>query len=522
MYLHKYEGQTGSGKTYTMQGYGADEGLIPNSFKYIFEEISKKNDRTYIVSVAFLEIYNEEIRDLLCKQEPSSLELKEHPEQGFYVKDLSTHVVQHWKDMDELMATGNRKRTVASTLMNEQSSRSHSIFTISIESCSKDGNVVAGKLHLVDLAGSERQGKTGATGERLKEGTKINLSLAALGNCISALGEKKTHVPYRDSKLTKLLQDSLGGNSKTMMIATFSPADYNYEETIGTLRYANRAKNIKNKPKINMDPKEAKIKEYQDQIRQLKALLEARGNGVAPPMTLKPLEKQVTPAAVSGISKQSKNGKQELEQNLREQQDKLENERRMREELQRQIQSIESKVIIGGVPIEERVHIQEKALNNLKAELDLKTNQEKELMKRMESRQSENVQLEEQFVSLQDEIDMKSRKLQKLWDKFEQLKLQRSQVAENFAQERLELQETMRDLTKELSLKEKLVSLLIPEEFEREFYQTASFDEISEAWTIRDKEMLPLSCFHQQKTNSNGVPVSLYTKLRGTLKSYNR
>ncbi|MEQ2285796.1 Kinesin-like protein kif3a [Ameca splendens] len=163
--------------------------------------------------------------------------------------------------------------------MNEHSSRSHAIFTITIECSEKgvDGNqhVRMGKLHLVDLAGSERQGKTGATGQRLKEATKINLSLSTLGNVISALVDgKSTHVPYRNSKLTRLLQDSLGGNSKTMMCANIGPADYNYDETISTLRYANRAKNIKNKARINEDPKDALLRQFQKEIEELKKKLE--------------------------------------------------------------------------------------------------------------------------------------------------------------------------------------------------------------------------------------------------------
>merc|ERR1719334_2411054 len=159
--------------------------------------------------------------------------------------------------------------------MNQHSSRSHAIFTITIESMDTgpDGKqrIRVGHLHLVDLAGSERQTKTGATGERLKEATKINLSLSTLGNVISALVDgKSSHIPYRDSKLTRLLQDSLGGNAKTIMVATISPASYNFDETITTLRYANRAKNIKNKPRINEDPKDALLRQFQEEIARLK------------------------------------------------------------------------------------------------------------------------------------------------------------------------------------------------------------------------------------------------------------
>merc|ERR1719230_979146 len=175
-------------------------------------------------------------------------------------------------------------RSVASTLMNSESSRSHSIFTITIETAETgpDGqpHIRVGKMNLVDLAGSERQSKPGATGETLKEATKINLSLSALGNVISALVDGKTSfVPYRDSKLTRLLQDSLGGNTRTVMVANCGPADYNYEETLSTLRYAYRAKSIKNKPKINEDPKDAMIREFQEEIQRLKAELAMKQGG---------------------------------------------------------------------------------------------------------------------------------------------------------------------------------------------------------------------------------------------------
>merc|ERR1711977_342951 len=169
------------------------------------------------------------------------------------------------------MQAGKKNRSVGETLMNAGSSRSHAIFTIIVECAEVDEkrgeHIKVGKLNLVDLAGSERQSKTGATGHRLKEATKINLSLSALGNVISALVDgKSTHIPYRDSKLTRLLQDSLGGNTKTVMIAAVSPANYNYDESLSTLRFAARAKTIKNKPRVNEDPKDALLKKYENEI----------------------------------------------------------------------------------------------------------------------------------------------------------------------------------------------------------------------------------------------------------------
>lgn len=236
-------GQTGTGKTFTMEGRGGDEkGIIPNAFDHIFRAIDTSEDKEFLVRASFLEIYNEEVRDLLSKNPQNRLELKENVDSGVYVKNLTSFVVKGVSEIVNVLEVGKKNRTVGSTKMNQDSSRSHSIFTVVVECSEKnqvddEAKIRVGKLNLVDLAGSERQSKTGATGERLKEATKINLSLSALGNVISALVDGKSgHIPYRDSKLTRLLQDSLGGNTKTVMIANIGPADYNYDETVSTLR----------------------------------------------------------------------------------------------------------------------------------------------------------------------------------------------------------------------------------------------------------------------------------------------
>lgn len=232
---------------------------------------------------SYLEIYNEEIRDLLGKKNSGKLDLRDK-DTGVYVKDLSTFVVKTPDDMNKVFQEGNVNRHVGETNMNEHSSRSHSVFTITVESQEFDekgeSHVKVGKLNIVDLAGSERQSKTGATGERLKEATKINLSLSTLCHVISSLTDSKaTYIPYRDSKLTRILQDSLGGNTKTVMIAAIGPADYNVDETLSTLRYASRAKHIQNKPRINEDPKDAMIREFHDEITRLREQLAAASGG---------------------------------------------------------------------------------------------------------------------------------------------------------------------------------------------------------------------------------------------------
>ena len=255
---------------------------MPRAFENIFQQIQSDTKKQFLARVSYLEIYNEEIRDLLNKKSPK-LELRDK-DTGVYVKDLSTFVVKTPADMMKVFTEGNINRHVGATNMNEHSSRSHSVFTITVESSEMDdkgeSHIKVGKLNIVDLAGSERQSKTGATGERLKEATKINLSLSTLCHVISSLTDPKcTYIPYRDSKLTRILQDSLGGNTKTVMIANLGPADYNTDESLSTLRYASRAKHIQNKPRINEDPKDAMIREFHDEITRLREQLAALSGG---------------------------------------------------------------------------------------------------------------------------------------------------------------------------------------------------------------------------------------------------
>ncbi|XP_034033551.1 kinesin family member 4 [Thalassophryne amazonica] len=291
-------GQTGSGKTFSMGGTytSAQEsdpsvGVIPRVIRRIFEEKEKSADCEFCLEVSYLEIYNEDILDLLCtSKEKPALSIREDPKDGIKIVGLTDKQVFTAQEMVSCLELGNSARTVGSTAMNIASSRSHAIFTITLEQrrgADKINSVIS-KFHLVDLAGSERQKKTKAEGDRLKEGISINRGLLALGNVISALGDeskKNAFVPYRDSKLTRLLQDSLGGNSHTLMIACVSPADSNMEETINTLRYADRARKIKNKPIINIDPTVAEMKRLKQQVQELQVmLLHARG-GVAPALS---------------------------------------------------------------------------------------------------------------------------------------------------------------------------------------------------------------------------------------------
>ncbi|GBP32381.1 Kinesin-like protein Klp98A [Eumeta japonica] len=295
-------GQTGSGKTFTMMGSSENQGLIPRICRQLFSRVAagKESGSSYRTEVSYLEIYNERVKDLLAGDAGHSLRVREHPKLGPYVQDLSKHLVSDYDDIQECMHRGNLHRTTASTQMNDVSSRSHAIFTVTFVQAGylRHNNMpceTVSKVHLVDLAGSERADATGATGQRLVEGAHINKSLVTLGSVISALAESSQHqptdktpkgtkknvfIPYRDSVLTWLLKDSLGGNSKTIMIAAISPADCNYGETLSTLRYANRAKNIINKPTINEDPNVKLIRELREEIEKLRAQISHNTNPI--------------------------------------------------------------------------------------------------------------------------------------------------------------------------------------------------------------------------------------------------
>lgn len=332
------------------------------------------------------EIYQEEIRDLLSTDVNKRLELRERPEVGVYVKDLSSFVCKNVHEIERVLAKGRQNRAVGATNMNEHSSRSHAIFVITVEHSETDGagieHIRVGKLNMVDLAGSERQAKTKTVGQRQKEAIKINLSLSALGNVISALVDgRSTHIPYRDSKLTRILQDSLGGNARTVMVANIGPADYNYEETLITLRYANRAKNIKNKPKVNEDPKDTLLKEFQAEIERLRVQLEER-------------RRQKVNAVMSESGEQI-----DVEAT---------------EKLQSRIRAMESKMLVGGKNIVDHTNEQQYHLEQRMAELREQKQRERAMLQQLEEHEEATQEVRETFTSLQQEVEMKRRKLRKV------------------------------------------------------------------------------------------------------------
>ncbi|KAL5272625.1 hypothetical protein ACHWQZ_G000735 [Mnemiopsis leidyi] len=533
-------GQTGTGKTYTMQGNPADpeqRGVIPNSFQQIFEHINQTKGIQYLVRASYLEIYQEEIRDLLSKDTKKRYELKETADSGVTVKDLSSFVVKSVKEIEHVMNVGNTNRATAYTDMNERSSRSHAIFITTIECCETMGtenHIRVGKLNMVDLAGSERQSKTNASGERFREATKINLSLSALGNVIHALVEENTnHIPYRDSKLTRLLQDSLGGNSRTVMVANIGPADYNYDETITTLRYANRAKNIKNKPKINEDPKDALLRQFQSEIQRLRKILESKTQGGGK------VKRRVRRMSDTGeeeeFSEEETIGREEY---IKEQQKQLEEEKKKisenqsliaeekqhlmgeldyrarqlneeakaRDALKLKLQSMESKLINGGDVIE-KTAIMEKELQEKQRKIAEEKRKADEMRHALKAKEEKAQEAKETFNNLQSEVSSKTKKLTKLFHKLQNAEQEIKDLQEAHRQEIEDLTQTLHDLQRHLVTKQLIINNFIPPCDQEMFYKRTQWDDPINNWKIcryeseELKEMVkrPLSAIPSQR-----------------------
>eukprot|EP00892_Ulva_mutabilis_P004653 jgi/Ulvmu1/255/UM001_0259.1 len=531
-------GQTGTGKTFTMEGVDDAtkpelRGIMLNVFDFIFDQIQddSEHQREYLVYISYLEIYNEEIRDLLAK-DSEKLQLKEAADKGVYVKGLKKVVVKSAIEMQSHLNMGKKQRHVGATAMNADSSRSHSIFTIYVE-CKHSGpqgqqGIHVGKLNLVDLAGSERQSKTQASGSRLNEGIKINLSLTALGNVIEALvaaGDR--HVPYRDSKLTRLLQDSLGGNTKTVMVANIGPADWNHDETMSTLRYANRAKNIKNKPTKNEDPKDAMLRDMQQEMERLRAMLEgnqapdAEGGALAREEGVEAVRRQMQEEILNKMQKDRSAGavervkvdaeakarmqleaimteagstaqqKEAAMRQLAEQHEQIEKyaqaveqEMENKTKIEQKLKSLEKRVLHGGENMVEKMSNLKKLAKATKAELEVQRRQQEELARRMKEMDKEDMEFEEHVGSLKEQAQQYTQKLKKLYASYQTKKSEREGLRKEFQAEKEEILDGIREMTRDIKLKDLIIAAFIPPIFQEKIVQHAEWDEYESSWAI--------------------------------------
>ncbi|XP_006792792.1 kinesin-like protein KIF3C isoform X2 [Neolamprologus brichardi] len=562
-------GQTGTGKTYTMQGAWLDperRGVIPNAFDHIFTHISRsQSDKQYLVRASYLEIYREEIRDLLDPNHGNAraLELRENPDTGVYVQDLTSCVCKSIKEIEEVMNVGNQARAVGATDMNEHSSRSHALFLITVE-CSQPGpdgrkHIRVGRLNLVDLAGSERQAKTGVQGERLKEAAKINLSLSALGNVISALADGRSgHVPYRDSKLTRLLQDSLGGNAKTVMVATLGPAPQHYDETLTTLRYANRAKNIQNQPRVNEDPKDALLREFQREIARLRAQLNHRkwrskqkSEQVEDESWDGDQEKEIEDEEDEEVEKEGEDYVKLEEQRLEREKEAIrgdqdlipdekqkllgEKERMMvdlrkeqeaTEQLTAKYKAMESKLLVGGKNIIDHTNEQQKMLEIKRQEIAEQTRKEREIQQQVLIQDEETLELRETFTSLQQEVEAKTKKLKKLYAKLQAIKVEIKDVNDEHVRSRQELEQTQNELTRELKFKYLIIENFIPPEEKNKIMNRLVFDPEEDQWKFQSLVPAESKSSQMKKRPASSVgykrPISQYARVAIAMGGHSR
>ena len=521
-------GQTGTGKTFTMEGKPdppEQRGIIPRAFQQIFQiiELTSKN-RQFLVRCSFLELYNEEIRDLLSKNVKNKLDIRENKDQGVFVKDLTAFMVHDMNDLLVKLQVGRENRVTGETKMNRDSSRSHSLFTVTVEMSEvQEGQnkIRVGKLNLVDLAGSERQSKTQATGDRFKEAININQSLTTLGNVISALVDpKSSHIPYRDSKLTRLLQDSLGGNTKTVMIANIGPADYNYDETLSTLRYANRAKNIKNKPRINEDPKDAMIRQFQEEIEKLKHQLSQTAGGedfgdggdgtvrkvekiikIFDEKKLKELQEKTHKEKeeirlkaekerqeIENIKMKNEEDKKKLLDKLKEKEEEQQKALDAKDKLLKQIQKMEKKVVRGSAIIEE-VALKERELNEARKKLEERKELDEKYKEKLKETDDLIVDLDMKYHSQKEEVEDKTKKIKTLWSKLKATEAENKELDEFYLEEITSLQERRRLLQKEMKLKQMIVEYFIPEKELRKLELRAAYNEGIDDWTLPNLEL---------------------------------
>ncbi|XP_030371935.1 kinesin-like protein Klp68D [Scaptodrosophila lebanonensis] len=524
-------GQTGTGKTFTMEGARGNEdlmGIIPRTFEQIWLHINRTENFQFLVDVSYLEIYMEELRDLL-KPNSKHLEVRERGS-GVYVPNLHAINCKSVDDMVHVMQIGNKNRTVGFTNMNEHSSRSHAIFMIKIEMCDTETNTIkVGKLNLIDLAGSERQSKTGASAERLKEASKINLALSSLGNVISALAENSPHVPYRDSKLTRLLQDSLGGNSKTIMIANIGPSAYNYNETLTTLRYASRAKSIQNQPIKNEDPQDAKLKEYQEEIERLKRLIAPQQQqrneklAAAKKRTKKP-KKELTNREIADSdahlpvqreltqeeSEPEEESDKENEAEVAKSNEELERERVENAKLAAKLAELESQLVRGGKNLLDTYSERQIELEKKLVEIAERKKREIEIQQQLELQEETTLEIRETVTSLAGTVELMKRKLSKCWSKYLSLQQELNDCKHDHNQDLRELEMAQNELIKELKRQLLIIDNFVPISVKQRLYTQAKYDEEQEEWKFSS---LPLS---SDGKFSNKRPVSHPQRRRPT------
>ena len=511
-------GQTGCGKTFTMMGIITDpqlRGVIPNAFDHIFGFIKTEGEsRKFFLRCSFVEIYNEEVRDLLGNKD-KKLDIREDPKKGTFLKDLTYVTIKNPADIDKSLDTGNKNRHVGATSMNDQSSRSHSLFTVYLEIEEKGENnnsrIKSGKLNLVDLAGSERVGKTNATVQTFDEGKKINLSLTALGSVIDALSQNRKYIPYKDSKLTRLLADSLGGNTKTVMFANISPASYNYDETLGTLRYASRAKLIKNAPVVNEDPKDALLRKYEEEIKALKEKLANGGN-------INDVLEEVSEESDDGDDAEVEEENKQIVKNFKKKKSVYLGDDPEKIALMAKIAELE-KNLIDNVKLEDaEVREGEEKMNKNELAKRIKEQEEKnkQFKEYREKQMKENEEIENKMKKLQEQKEKEEELLKndanKLQEKIKELNSEIEDLKNEGAKDRIDYLENVKEISKENDLYKKIIYGILSENQFKKICEMSRYIEDDNLWKIK-----PFSIKENKLAFSNVNPSQVDTFIEGNI-----
>ena len=515
-------GQTGCGKTFTMMGIVTDpnlKGVIPNAFDHIFGFIKTEGEsRKFILRCSFVEIYNEEVRDLLGNKD-KKLNIRDDPKKGTFLQDLTYINIKNPNDIEKALDKGNKNRHVGQTSMNDQSSRSHSLFTVYLEIEEKGENgqsrIKSGKLNLVDLAGSERVGKTNATGQTFDEGKKINLSLTALGSVIDALSQNRKYVPYKDSKLTRLLADSLGGNTKTVMFANISPASYNYDETLGTLRYASRAKLIKNAPVVNEDPKDALLRKYEEEIKELKEKLANGGN---------------INEILEEVSEVSDGDDNDVEEENKEIIKNFKRKKSLRKKSVYLGDDPEKIALLAKIAELEKNVIDNEKLEDAEVREEGEKVDKNELAKRIKEQEEKNKQFKEyreKQMKENEEMEKKMQKLQeqkakeeellkndanKLQEKIKELNSEIEDLKNESAKDRTDYLENVKEISKENDLYKKIIYEILNENQFKKICEMSRYIEDDNLWKIK-----PFTLKDSKLAFSNVNPSQVDTFIEGNI-----
>jgi kinesin family protein 3/17 len=502
-------GQTGTGKTYSMEGklVGEHRGIIPRAFEHIFDYIEANSDsHQFLITVTYVEIYNDELRDLLAAQPGESLKIREDPAHGVQIKGVATHKVQKLEDLTVLLNFGKRNRVVRKTNMNAESSRSHSIMSINIETLTQiEGgeHVRSARLNLVDLAGSERVAKTGAEGMGFKEGVNINYELMILGNCIAALTAKgNQHIPYRDSKLTMLLRDSLGGNARTMMIAAIGPASYNFSETMSTLRYAERAKKIENKPKVNMDPKDALLLQYQQELAALQAQLEGGGGGPvgsggtkSEAETIAEMEAVVASQMkkLASTANMAKAERENLEKELAAKRKEIESEKEKRAQYEARLQELGKYLVNGRTDLRKQTEENEQEIARIRERLREREQRAIALEKEVEARRAQVQVVVDKCSSIQSQVEAVSQQFTQSVEIYRNLQLKLPEVQKTIQADRENMAQNIAAINKRIELFTLIVDNFVPQGEVENLRKILVWDEERRIWKKPEPDKRALS-----------------------------